>query len=29
MRWFPHLCKALNCAPGDLIEYIPDEHDNS
>jgi len=19
------LCKALNCTPGDLIEYIPDE----
>ncbi|HUW20015.1 MAG TPA: helix-turn-helix transcriptional regulator [Sedimentisphaerales bacterium] len=19
------LCKALNCEPGDLIEYIPDE----
>lgn len=19
------LCKALNCRPGDLIEYIPDE----
>jgi putative transcriptional regulator len=19
------LCKALNCAPGDLLEYIPDE----
>ena len=19
------LCKALNCSPGDLIEYIPDE----
>jgi putative transcriptional regulator len=25
------LCKALNCTPGDLIEYIPDENadDNS
>ena len=23
------LCKALDCAPGDLIEYIPDEQDNS
>ena len=22
------LCKALNCAPGDLIEYIPDENEN-
>jgi len=22
------LCKALNCAPGDLIEYIPDEDEN-
>lgn len=22
------LCKALNCTPGDLIEYVPDEgHD--
>jgi putative transcriptional regulator len=21
------LCKALNCTPGDLIEYIPDEGD--
>jgi putative transcriptional regulator len=20
------LCKALNCTPGDLIEYIPDQH---
>ena len=20
------LCKALNCAPGDLIEYIPDQN---
>lgn len=19
------LCKALNCKPGDLIEYVPDE----
>lgn len=19
------LCKALNCTPGDLIEYVPDE----
>jgi len=23
------LCKALNCTPGDLIEYIPDEDENS
>jgi len=23
------LCKALNCTPGDLIEYIPDENNNS
>jgi putative transcriptional regulator len=22
------LCKALNCAPGDLLEYIPDEDEN-
>ena len=23
------LCKALDCKPGDLIEYIPDEDENS
>jgi putative transcriptional regulator len=23
------LCKALNCTPGDLIEYIPDTDKNS
>jgi putative transcriptional regulator len=23
------LCKALNCTPGDLIEYIPDQNDSS
>jgi putative transcriptional regulator len=23
------LCRALNCTPGDLIEYIPDEDENS
>ena len=23
------LCKALNCTPGELIEYIPDENENS
>lgn len=23
------LCKALDCTPGELIEYIPDEHENS
>jgi putative transcriptional regulator len=23
------LCKVLNCTPGDLIEYIPDENENS
>jgi len=23
------LCEALNCTPGDLIEYIPDEHEDS
>jgi putative transcriptional regulator len=23
------LCKALNCTPGDLIEYIPDQKENS
>jgi putative transcriptional regulator len=22
------LCKALNCTPGDLIEYIPDAAEN-
>jgi putative transcriptional regulator len=22
------LCKALNCTPGELIEYIPDENEN-
>jgi putative transcriptional regulator len=22
------LCKALNCTPGDLIEYVPDENEN-
>ncbi len=21
------ICKALNCTPGDLIEYVPDDHD--
>jgi putative transcriptional regulator len=23
------LCEALNCTPGDLIEYIPDDKENS
>ncbi len=23
------LCKALNCTPGDLLEYVPDESENS
>jgi putative transcriptional regulator len=23
------LCKALNCTPGDLIEYIPDADENA
>ena len=23
------LCKALNCTPGELLEYIPDEGENS
>jgi putative transcriptional regulator len=23
------LCKALDCAPGDLIEYIPDKDESS
>ena len=22
------LCKALDCIPGDLIEYVPEEKDN-
>ena len=22
------LCKALNCTPGDLIEYIPDDENS-
>jgi len=22
------LCKVLNCAPGDLLEYIPDAEEN-
>ena len=22
------LCKALHCAPGDLLEYLPDEGDS-
>ena len=22
------LCKALDCTPGDLIEYLPEEKDN-
>jgi len=22
------LCKALNCAPGDLIEYVPETQEN-
>lgn len=22
------LCKALNCAPGDLIEYVPETEEN-
>lgn len=21
------ICKALNCQPGDLVEYVPDEDD--
>ena len=23
------ICKALNCTPGELLEYIPDENENS
>lgn len=22
------LCKALNCSPGDLIEYVPDDENS-
>ena len=22
------LCKALNCQPGDILEYVPDENEN-
>ncbi len=22
------ICRALNCQPGDIMEYIPDEEDN-
>ena len=22
------LCKILDCQPGDLVEYVPDENDN-
>ena len=24
-----NLCKALNCTPGELLEYIPDKDENS
>lgn len=23
------ICKALNCQPGDLLKYVPDEADNT
>jgi putative transcriptional regulator len=23
------VCKALNCQPGDLLEYVPDEEQNT
>jgi putative transcriptional regulator len=23
------ICKALNCQPGDLFEYVPDEEEKS
>ena len=23
------LCKALNCQPGDILEYVPDDEDSS
>ena len=22
------ICKALNCQPGDILEYLPDKEDN-
>ena len=22
------ICKALNCQPGDILEYVPDEEEN-
>lgn len=28
-RTLDALCKYLNCQPGDLIEYIPDEEENA
>lgn len=23
------ICKALNCQPGDILEYVPDEEENN
>ncbi|MBR1702033.1 MAG: helix-turn-helix transcriptional regulator [Lachnospiraceae bacterium] len=23
------ICKALNCQPGDILEYVPDEEENA
>lgn len=28
-RTLDALCKYLNCQPGDIIEYIPDEEENA
>lgn len=28
MSTIDRLCKILDCQPGDLLEYIPDENDN-
>ena len=28
-RTLDALCKYLNCQPGDLIEYVPDEEENT
>lgn len=28
-RTIESLCKYLNCQPGDIMEYVPDDHDQS
>ena len=28
-RTINKLCKALNCQPGDILEYVPDDTDNT